>query len=78
MFHIEELVLRIPGVSEEEGQNLGTNVAQQLLSKLQGIEGNHNLADLHLQLSTDEISDKNNLAAVITDKILFQLSILGR
>jgi hypothetical protein len=71
MIQIDEMVIRVPGLNEEEGRRLGEDVAQFVAGRLPaGLAGRH-IAALNIKLPYT--SDQSQLAAIITEQILQQL-----
>ena len=70
MTHIEELVLRIPGISEEEGSRLGREVAQKVAYAMPRGNSNMNIPELKIQLNENDLQNKELLATVISDQVI--------
>ena len=68
---IDEMLIRVPGLNEEEGRRLGEDVARLVAGRLpQGVAARH-IAALNVQLPA--APGKGQLAETIADQIIQQL-----
>lgn len=70
MLTIEELVLRVPGFSEEEGRSLGNEVAQRVADGLPAQYRNRHLDALDLNVSVPAGTSSSQMAKLIAEAIL--------
>ena len=80
MIRIDEMVLRIPGLNEQEGHALGQMVAQRLAGRLAEDTIARHLDAVNIQLTMLPGMTHLQLADEITEQILRQmnLTLLGK
>lgn len=70
MLTIEDLILRVPGLNEEEGRRLGNEVAQRVADRLPAQHRNRHMGMLDLSVSVENGISKKQMAELITEAIL--------
>ncbi len=70
---IGELHLRIPGLSREEAQRMGADVAQRISDSLPGKGRRERLGALEMRLSLQSETPRDGLAEMIANSILEKL-----
>ncbi|MBV6425961.1 MAG: hypothetical protein KIPDCIKN_00452 [Haliscomenobacter sp.] len=73
MIQIDEMILRLPGISEEEGRQLGLDVAQRLAANAPDYPEDQHLGALNLQLSLSPSLSREQISDAIASQILGQL-----
>lgn len=73
MLRIDELTLRIPGLSEDEGYHLGNQVAQRLSTRWPGSLATQCFDELNIQLTTQPNATTDQLADAIVSQLLKQI-----
>jgi hypothetical protein len=73
MTEINELIIRIPGISEEEGLLLGKEVAEKIANELPGRKSSLVVSELNIRLNESAIQNKAMLATVISEQVLFKI-----
>ena len=71
--HIGRLHLRIPGVSREEAQRMGEDVAQRISDSLPGEGRRERLGALDMRVRIQPGTSRDNLAKLIAQSILEKL-----
>ena len=71
---IEQLHLRLPGVSRYEGRHLGITVARQLARQLPGITREKNLSTVNLRLTIPAGTPRERLGPLIAAEIAKRIS----
>ncbi|MEM1319234.1 MAG: hypothetical protein AAGG75_03205 [Bacteroidota bacterium] len=74
MLEIEQLVLRLPHLSREEGQQISQRIAQRLAQQLPVQPGRRYIDQLNIQLRLSEQWTKDQLVDQITGAILNHIS----
>lgn len=72
MIQIDELVLRIPGLSEEEGQQLARKVGERLADRLPSDAPSGRIDALRISLPQGQVE---GLSDEIVDQIIRQLNL---
>jgi hypothetical protein len=75
MTQINELVMRIPGISEEQGSRLGNDVAQLVAENLPEGIGNHEIAELKIQMTASQLNGAPGMASSIADQIISKIKL---
>ncbi|GAB4424657.1 MAG: hypothetical protein OHK0039_41950 [Bacteroidia bacterium] len=70
---IQEMVLRIPGMSEREGRQLASEVSQGLLQHVGKITTGGQIGDIDLQLQVSGELSQQQLARQIVEAIIQRL-----
>ena len=70
MLTIEELILRVPGLNEEEGRSLGNEVARRVANGLPAQDRNRHLDTLDLTVHVPSARSSSQLATLIAEAIL--------
>ncbi len=70
MVHIEELILQVPGVTEEEALHLGKEVAQHVADGLPTHYRDSNFGALDLRLTIPPASSRSRMVTLIAEAIL--------
>lgn len=78
MTHIDELILRIPGLNAEEGRRLGETVVRRMVEKLPEFTGEKSLESLNVQISIPAGMGQNQIADAIVEQLIHQLKITLR
>ena len=78
MTHIDELILRIPGLNAEEGRRLGETVVRQMSDKLPEYADGRSLDALDVQISLYPGMGHSQIADAIVDQLVRQLKITLR
>jgi hypothetical protein len=73
MMQIEEMIIRVPGLGEEEARVLGQEVAQQISARLPEGMGNRYIPNLAIQLSLSAHVSRSEMANAIAEQLLTQL-----
>lgn len=77
MIQIDEMILRLPGISEEEGRQLGLDVAQRLAANAPDYAEDQHLGALNLQLSLSPSLSREQMTNAIASQIWRQLQTLS-
>jgi hypothetical protein len=73
MIQINEMLIKVPSMSEEEGHQIGKDVAQRLANNLpQGIE-NRQIDALAVRMSLSPTMGREQMTEAIAQQILRQL-----
>lgn len=75
MIQIDEMVLRVPGMPQEEASLLGREVAQLVASALPTDIGNYNVAELQVKINASSFSPGTSMAAAIAEQIVRQIKM---
>ena len=75
MTQIESLVLRIPGMDEAAGRQIGEDVARRVAEGLPEHGANRHIAELNLQVKLSPDIGRNQMAGIIAEQIIQQLKI---
>ena len=70
---IDKLHLRIPGLSREEGQRIGTDVAEHLAQSLPSSGRRQHLGALDMRVSIRQETRRDQLGKLIAQSILEKL-----
>jgi hypothetical protein len=73
MMQIEEMIIRVPGLGEEEARLLGQEVAQQISARLPEGASNRYIPNLAVQLSLSAQVSRSEMANAIAEQLLTQL-----
>lgn len=73
MIQIDEMTLRIPGIGEEEGRQLGADVAQRLAGQLPDNLAPQQLGELRVQLPLSPGLSRGQMAEAVANRILLEL-----
>ncbi len=71
---IDQLHLRVPGMSREEANHLGITVAQQLARQLPALTRSGNLSGLHVRLAIPTGTPRECLSSVVAAGIAKKIS----
>ena len=71
---IDQLHLRVPGLSREQGKHLGITVARQLARQLPGITRSGKLSALRVRLTIPTGTPRERLGSVIAAGIIKKIS----
>ena len=74
MVEINELVLRVPGIGEEEGRLLGNEVAERLAQVLPPAHGHSNIDEIRLSIPGNMRGGRSAMADSIVQQIITQLN----
>ena len=75
MIHISEMVIRISGISEHQGNRLGNDVAQIVAENLPEGFGNHEIPELKIQMSAAQLNGTPGMASAIANQIISQIKL---
>ena len=75
MIQIDELVLRVPGMSNDEGRRLGQEVAERVSAQLPESSSDQRIGELTIRLTTSPGASRSQLAEAIAEQILQQLKL---
>jgi hypothetical protein len=75
MTQIDELVIRVPGMNEEQGSRLGNDVAQLVAEALPQGMGDHHIPELKIQMSAKQLNNSASMASSIAEQIITQLKL---
>lgn len=75
MIRIDELTLRVPGLTEDEGRQLGNTVADRLSAQWPATITSQHLDDLTIQLTVPSGASSSDLADAIVAQILDQIRL---
>jgi hypothetical protein len=67
---IEEMRLRVPGLSADEVHGLGEEVARRVVDGLPGGHGSRRLGALSLRVTVPEGTSRDRMASLIAEAIL--------
>jgi hypothetical protein len=70
MLRIEELVLRVPGLGEEEARSLGNDVSRHLADGLRAQQRDRHLGALDLRVSVPTEISRSQMATLTAEAIL--------
>jgi hypothetical protein len=73
MTQIEEMIIRVPGIGEEEARLLGQEVAQQISARLPEGASNRYIPNLDVQLSLSSNVSRSEMVNAIAERLLIQL-----
>jgi hypothetical protein len=73
MMQIEEMIIRVPGLGEEEARLLGQEVAQQISARLPEGASNRYIPNLAVHLSLSAQVSRSEMANAIAEQLLTQL-----
>ncbi|SHN40836.1 hypothetical protein [Chitinophaga sp. CF418] len=78
MIQIDELLIRMPGLNEEEGRRLAEMVAEYLGAHLpEGISEQH-ISTLNVQMQLHSKMERDAMSVAIAEQILQQLKVTIR
>jgi len=72
---IDELLMRIPGMNEEDGASLGKLVAERVAAAIPDSFGEHHVPALKIQMSAHTSNDTSLMADRIADQIIRQIKL---
>ncbi len=75
MTHINELVIRVPGISEEKGGRLGNDVAQLVAENIPEGLGDYHIPELKIQMNASQFNGRDDMASVIAQQIIRQIKM---
>ena len=75
MIQIDELQITMPGNNQEDGTELGRQVAERLAAALPENYGNEHIPELRLQLQGSTLNDTILLADRIVGQIVRQIKL---
>ena len=75
MIQIDELQITMPGNNQEDGTELGRQVAERLAAALPENYGNQHIPELRLQLQGFSSNDTTLLADRIAEQIIRQIKL---
>lgn len=75
MLQIDELLIRIPGLNEEEGTSLGKRVAEKIAASIPDNIGEHCVPELKIQLKDHISNDPALMADRIAEEIIRQIRL---
>jgi hypothetical protein len=75
MIHIDEMVLRVPGMPEEQASLLGREVAQLVAGALPADIGDCNIPELQVKINASSFSSGVSMAAAIAEQIVRQIKM---
>jgi hypothetical protein len=75
MLRIDELTLRIPGLSEDDGHRLGKAVASRLSARWPGSLATRQFDELNVQLIAPPNATTDQLAEAIVSQLLKQIAV---
>ena len=73
MIQIEQMIMRVPGMSEEEARLLGQEAAQQISAHLPEQAGYRYIPNLNVQLSLPANASRSELVSLLAENLLAQL-----
>jgi hypothetical protein len=71
--HIEQLQLRVPGMSRTQAARFGEEVARGLQQGLERRQVSERVGSVSLRLTAPQESPRNGLAALVAERILLGL-----
>ena len=75
MIRIDEMVLRVPGMPEEEASQLGREVAQLVSNALPDDTGEHIIPDLTIRINESHYSGSHSMAMNIAEQIIREIKL---
>jgi hypothetical protein len=75
MIQIDEMVLRVPGMPEEEASSLGQQVAQLVSNELPYDIGDHTITDLNIRIDASSFSGSRSMAMHIAEQIIREIKL---
>ena len=75
MIIIDELTIRIPGYSSDEGKHLGAEVAKRIGEAVPGASNPLSISAMHVSLSLNRNMQVGEMAELISKKIINQLKL---
>ena len=73
MIQIDEMLIRIPGISEDQGSVLGMQVAEKVAAVLPDNFNNKQIPEIRVKLNSFESIDTTFLSDRIADQIVRQI-----
>ena len=73
MVEIQELLLRIPGLSAEDARCLGEEVAQRIADKLPAGVGSRYIENIDLRLSLPSDTSRKKMVDIISTRIIAEI-----
>ena len=74
MLEIEQLILRIPNVSPEEGRQMSQQIVERLADQLQGHSKSIQVEQLHLRIRLTDSMSNNQMVNQISGAILNRIN----
>lgn len=75
MIQIDEMILRVPGMPEEEAGSLGQQVAQLVSNELPDDLGDHTITDLNIRIDASSFSRSGSMAMHIAAQIVREIKL---
>jgi hypothetical protein len=75
MIEIQDLVLKVPNISPEEGQQMGTDIAQRVAAALPEGTSDRTIGELNLRLSFAPNMSREAMTTAIANRIIDQLTL---
>jgi len=75
MIQIDEMVLRVPGIPEEQAASLGQEIAQLVSDQLPYDIGDHTIADLNIRINEVSFSGSRPMAMQIAEQIVREIKL---
>jgi hypothetical protein len=75
MIQIDELQITLPGNNEQDGTELGRQVAERLAAAMPENYGNQHIPELNLQLQSTTSNDVSLMADQISEQIIRQIKL---
>lgn len=70
MIHIDQLLLRIPGITPEEGRIMAESIAAKLSAYEYSGRADRNISQLNIRVTINEGTGRDEMAAMISGQIL--------
>lgn len=75
MTHINELVIRIPGMNAEDGRRLGYEVGQLIAEALPETKKDYELPELKIRIQDSQLGSSTSLASSIARQVIMQIKL---
>lgn len=75
MIQIDELQINMPGNNQEDGKNLGRQVAERLAAVIPENSGNRHIPELRVQMQSSASNDTAQMADRIAEQIIRQIKL---
>lgn len=75
MIQIDEMVLRVPGMPENEAGNLGREVAELISNELPADIGDHVIPDLNIKINASSLPGNRSMAMHIAEQIIREIKL---
>lgn len=76
MLQIDELQIRVPGINEEDGANLGRLVAEKVAAAIPDVFDDRRIPELNVQLKGSLSNNTTLMADRIADQIIRQIKLV--